>query len=59
MAYVYAGILNWHVGIFPIKYLGVAISSSRLHVSKWVKKNLRKSLIYGRAISYQLKVDPP
>lgn len=32
----YADIFNCQVGAFPIKYLGVPISPSRLHVCDWV-----------------------
>jgi hypothetical protein len=32
----YADIFNCQVGTFPIKYLGVPVSPSRLHVSDWV-----------------------
>lgn len=32
----YVDIFNCQVGIFPIKYLGVPISPSRLHLSDWV-----------------------
>lgn len=31
----YAGIFNCKVGIFPIKYLGVRVSPSRLHIADW------------------------
>ena len=32
----YAGIFNCQVGSFPIKYLGVPVSPSRLHISDWL-----------------------
>lgn len=32
----YAGIFNCQVGTFPIKYLGVPVSPSRLHIADWV-----------------------
>jgi hypothetical protein len=32
----YAKIFNCQVGMFPIKYLGVPVSPSRLHVSDWI-----------------------
>jgi hypothetical protein len=41
----YAGILNCATGTWPIKYLGVPVSSSKLHVSDWVpldEKMLRR-----------------
>lgn len=41
----YAEIFNCQVGLFPIKYLGVPVSPSRLHVIDWVPledKNKKK-----------------
>lgn len=41
----YADIFNCQVGLFPIKYLGVPISPSRLHVSDWaplIEKSAKK-----------------
>jgi hypothetical protein len=35
-ASAYADIFNCQVGIFPIKYLGVPVSPSRLHVWDWL-----------------------
>ena len=32
---VYADIFNCQIGIFPIKYLGVPVSPSRLHLGDW------------------------
>ena len=32
---VYADLFNCQVGAFPIKYLGVPVSPSRLHLSDW------------------------
>lgn len=32
---IYAGIFNCQIGSFPIKYLGVPVSPSRLHVIDW------------------------
>jgi len=32
---IYADIFNCQMGAFPIKYLGVLVSPSRLHVSDW------------------------
>lgn len=33
LSQVYAEIFNYQIGLFPIKYLGVPVSPSRLHVS--------------------------
>jgi hypothetical protein len=33
---VYAEIFNYQIGSFPIKYLGVPISPSRLHIIDWI-----------------------
>jgi hypothetical protein len=33
--HVYADLFNCQVGLFPIKYLGVPVSPSRLRVSDW------------------------
>jgi hypothetical protein len=44
-ANVYAEIFNCQIGIFPIKYQGVSVSPSRLHVLDWlplVEKNNKK-----------------
>ena len=35
-ANVYAEIFNCQMGTFPIKYLGVPVSPSRLHISDWM-----------------------
>ena len=53
----YADLFNCHLGMFPIKYLGVPVGPSRLHVKDWepleekkCKKTLhleRKFLVYG------------
>ena len=32
----YAGLFNCQLGVFPIKYLGVPVSPSRLHVKDWI-----------------------
>jgi hypothetical protein len=37
LASAYADIFNCQVGLFPIKYLGVPISASRLKVADWAK----------------------
>jgi len=36
MALTYAKIFNYQIGYFPIKYLGVPVSPSRLHVIDWL-----------------------
>jgi hypothetical protein len=36
MALTYAEIFNYQIGYFPIKYLGVPVSPSRLHVIDWL-----------------------
>ena len=51
----YADIFNCQVGSFPLKYLGVPVSPSRLHVSDWdnlVEKNTKKLLAWkGNSLS--------
>jgi hypothetical protein len=37
LASVYADIFNCQVGFFLVKYLGVPVSASRLHVIDWVR----------------------
>jgi hypothetical protein len=46
LAAIYAEIFNCQVSIFPIKYLGVPVSASKLHISDWVKleEKLEKKL---------------
>ena len=42
---LYANIFNCQLGTFPIKYLGVSVSPSRLHVKDWAileNKNAKK-----------------
>jgi len=44
-ANTYADLFNCQIGTFPIKYLGVPVSPSRLHVADWlplVDKNAKK-----------------
>jgi hypothetical protein len=36
-AIMYADVLNCSIGSWPIKYLGVRVSSARLHVKDWVR----------------------
>lgn len=45
MALTYAEIFNCQIGYFPIKYLGVPVSPSRLHVIDWLpllEKNAKR-----------------
>ena len=46
----YADLFNCQIGSFPIKYLGVPVSPSRLHVADWnpLIEKMRKSLQLGR-----------
>jgi hypothetical protein len=52
---VYAEIFNCQIGTFPIKYLGVPDSPSRLHVSDWLplleKSNKRLAIWKGGCMS--------
>jgi hypothetical protein len=52
---VYAGIFNCQIGSFPIKYLGVPASPSRLHVIDWLpleeKSKKRLAMWKGRNLS--------
>jgi hypothetical protein len=56
LALEYANLFNCQVSLFPIRYLGVPISASRLHVSDWAKmeENSAKNLIHGRGIPFLL-----
>lgn len=47
-AQTYADIFNCHVETFPIKYLGVPVSPSRLHVCDSYLRKVKKDLIYGK-----------
>jgi hypothetical protein len=51
----YADIFNCQVGCFPVKYLGVPISASKLRVKDWAKmeEKSRKNWIFGRKIPCQ------
>jgi hypothetical protein len=42
----YAEIFDCQIGCFPIKYMGVLITPSRLHVIDWIKlkKKMEKKL---------------
>lgn len=45
LAPVYAELFNCQIGYFPIKYLGVSVSPSRLHVIDWrplMEKNSKR-----------------
>ena len=45
---LYAEIFNCQLGTFPIKYLGVPVSPSRLHVKDWTileNKNAKKAFL--------------
>ena len=46
----YANLFNCQIGSFPIKYLRVPVSPSRLHVADWnpLIEKMRKSLQLGR-----------
>jgi hypothetical protein len=56
---MYADVFNCQVGIFPIKYLGVPISLSRLHVVDWARleEKLEKKLDTrkGNSLSYGVR----
>ena len=46
MNMLYAELFNCQIGTFPLKYLGVPVSPSRLHVKDWlplVEKNEKKT----------------
>lgn len=54
-AAVYAEIFNCQIGTFPIKYLGVPVSPSRLHIADWLplieKTNKKLDIWKGGAMS--------
>lgn len=54
-AAVYAEIFNYQIGTFSIKYLGVPVSPSRLHISDWLplieKNNKRLDIWKGGSMS--------
>jgi hypothetical protein len=58
VASLYADIFNCQVGIFPITYLGVPISPSKLHVIDWARleEKLDKKLDTCKATPYPLGV---
>ena len=61
VAHIYADIFNCQIGYFPIKYLRVPVSPSRLHVIDWLplmEKNL-KDWTFGREVPCALLEDPP
>jgi hypothetical protein len=39
LAMAYAGIFNCNINVFHLKYLGVPISTGRLHVSDWIRND--------------------
>jgi hypothetical protein len=41
LATTYADVFNCQIGLFPIKYLGVPVSPSRLRVTDWQKLELK------------------
>ena len=51
----YANLFNCQIGAFPLKYLGVPISPSRLHVKDWAmleEKNEKKLAVWkGKSLS--------
>ena len=55
LATQYSDLFNCQIGTFPIKYLGVPVSPSKLHVADWthlVEKNKKKLDIWkGSAMS--------
>lgn len=45
--------INYQIGFFPIKYLGVPVSPRKLHVKDWnpnVEKNEKKFVIWSGGI---------
>jgi hypothetical protein len=59
VASLYVEIFNCQVGIFPIKYLGVSICPSRLHVIDWARleEKLANKLDTWQDSSLSLVVD--
>jgi len=58
----FAELFNCQIGKFPIRYLGVPVSPSRLHIKDWlhlVEKNEKKNGQHGREVPYLLLVEPP
>jgi len=55
MNMLYAELFNCQIGTFPLKYLGVPVSPSRLHVKDWAmleEKNKKKLAAWkGKALS--------
>jgi hypothetical protein len=57
----YAETFNWQIGYFPVKYLGVPMSPSGLHVANWLpllEKNAKR-LDNCRVLPCLLLVDQP
>ena len=54
-AATYAEIFNCQIGAFPIKYVGVPVSPSRLHIANWLplieKTNKKLDIWKGGAMS--------
>jgi hypothetical protein len=59
LAATYAELFNCQIGTFPIKYLGVPVSPSRLHVADWIhileKSNKRLDIWKRRGHVYCCK----
>lgn len=50
-ALLYSNMFNCSVGGWPIKYLGVPVSDSRLHIADWIpldEKNAKKVRLLER-----------
>ena len=49
---LFAKIFNCQTGTFPIKYLGVPVSPSRLHVKDWLplEEKTQKSFLHGKVV---------
>ena len=54
-------LFNCQVGKFSIKYLGVPVSPTRLHIADWVPwlKRIIKNWTLGRGIPCPLRGEPP
>jgi len=58
---LYADLFNCQMGNFPIRYLGVPVSPSRLHVRDWAHslKKMRKNWLFGKVAPCPLLGGPP